>query len=124
VVFRGTFLPPRSLMIGARDSLDAFQQARGLQPISVINASATLPKWEKPCSGWIKINWDASVDKAKQVMGVGFVAMDFMGRVRAFRCMTLSYIFLSHYGEGASSTNGVGVFKSHGFSEDLVGRRC
>jgi hypothetical protein len=92
VVFGGSIMLPRCLMISARESLDAFQQASCIQPVSVVDASATFYKWEKPGSGWIKINWDASVDNAAQVMGVGVVARDFMGRVCASLCTTLSYI--------------------------------
>jgi len=56
VVFGGSIMPPRCLIISARESLDAFQQASCIQPASVVNALGTFSKWEKPGSGWIKIN--------------------------------------------------------------------
>jgi ribonuclease HI len=115
VVFGGSILLPRCLMVSARESLDAFQQASCIYPVSVVDASAIFSKWEKPDSGWIKINWDASVDKAAQVMGVGVVTRDFMGRVCASLCTALSYISDPSTAEALAARMGVEFSKAMGF---------
>jgi hypothetical protein len=40
------------------------------------------PQWEKPPHGWIKISWDASIDKQGKRMGVGILVRDHEGKVR------------------------------------------
>ena len=39
-------------------------------------------RWEKPLPGWVKINWDASIDKQGKRMGVGVLVRDHEGKVR------------------------------------------
>jgi hypothetical protein len=42
--------------------------------------------------GFVKINWDAALDKKKKLMGVGVVVRNSIGGVLAMQCSTRPYI--------------------------------
>jgi hypothetical protein len=39
-----------------------------------VSISIGVPQWQKPNVGLTKINWDATLDKSREWMGVGVVA--------------------------------------------------
>lgn len=43
-------------------------------------------KWRKPRSGFVKLNWDASLDLGKNGMGMGIVVMDVDGELMLSLC--------------------------------------
>ena len=49
-------------------------------------------KWTAPQLGYVKINWDAALDKKRKLMGVGVVVRDCTGGVIASQCSTRPYI--------------------------------
>ena len=55
------------------------------RPSRSIVASMNSPevKWERPSTGWIKLSWDASLDKHGKRMGVGILVQHQEGRVLA-----------------------------------------
>ncbi|KAH7836340.1 hypothetical protein Vadar_000082 [Vaccinium darrowii] len=44
-------------------------------------------RWEKPCHGWFKINFDGGLDHRKKVGGLGIVIRDYNGNFRAARAI-------------------------------------
>jgi hypothetical protein len=48
---------------------------------------ATWWKAPPPPSGFLKANWDASIDNKKGRVGVGVVVRDHLERLWAFKCM-------------------------------------
>jgi hypothetical protein len=67
-VVTGKLLPPKYLVIEARESLSEFQQIHSSLsgPFGVVSTHRSL--WEKPPMDWIKTNWDAAIDKANKVV--------------------------------------------------------
>jgi hypothetical protein len=56
--------------------------------------------WSKPPDGFLKINWDASVNKQQKKMGAGVVVRDSAEGVLAMQCLTKgSIISLSGRGQ-------------------------
>lgn len=49
-------------------------------------------KWTTPRTGYVKINWDATFDQKKKLMGVGVVVRDYTWGVLASQCSTRPYI--------------------------------
>lgn len=49
-------------------------------------------KWEKPCFGCFKINFDGGLDHRKRTGGLGIVIRDSNGRFRAARAIHLGNI--------------------------------
>lgn len=93
VVFGGIFSPPAQLVKQGIASLEEFHVAN-LDSVTVVGSSAAseLQKWQRPLEGFIKINWDAAIDKANHQMGVGVLARDAEGVVVASLCATIPSI--------------------------------
>jgi ribonuclease HI len=54
----------------------------------VIPRHPLIVEWTKPPLGTIKLNWDASIDKVRNRMGVGVIARDHNGQAIAMFCST------------------------------------
>jgi hypothetical protein len=48
--------------------------------------------WSVPLPGRIEVNWDATLDRTLKVMGVGIIARDHLGMVRASMCYAQKYL--------------------------------
>jgi hypothetical protein len=48
--------------------------------------------WSAPSDGWIKVNWDASLDTQQKVLGISLIARDNLGRVKASMCYAQKYL--------------------------------
>jgi hypothetical protein len=84
VVFSGEFNPPNTLLLEAEMAQMEFRKANSLtnQPNSASSATEA-EKWVPPPRNTVKINWDASVDTANKVIGMGYIARDDKGRFLA-----------------------------------------
>jgi len=49
-------------------------------------------RWINPAPSCIKINWDAALDGRKKIMGMGIIARDCIGVVKAAMCAVIPYI--------------------------------
>ena len=54
------------------------------------DATVATLKWMAPTSGWLKMNWEASIAKDKDWMGFGMVLQDEKGLLVARRIARLS----------------------------------
>ena len=55
---------------------------------NAVSAQPSVVKWTKPPEGFVKINWDASVNKHHKKMGAGVVVRDSTRVVLAMHCIT------------------------------------
>jgi hypothetical protein len=85
VVFSGEFNPPNTLLLEAETAQREFRKATSLtnQPRTESFAKEE-EKWVPPPRNTIKINWDASVDTVKKVIGLGYIARDDKGSFFSF----------------------------------------
>lgn len=91
-VFENSFLPPKCLLKGAADSLLQFRMANSLSPNSASQISPSVTGWKPPSADTVKVNWDAAIDKRKNLMGVGDIARNHFGEVLAAQCAVQRYI--------------------------------
>jgi len=92
VVFGGSVLPPSILIKEALELLGDFRKDSATT-IDLVNGGQTLhSRWLKPATNSIKINWDAAMDGRKKIMGMGIVARDCHGEVKAAMCDIIPYI--------------------------------
>lgn len=54
-----------------------------------MHALGNPAKWEAPCVGWKKVNWDASIDKDTGRMGFGILVRDDQGLILAAYSKTI-----------------------------------
>lgn len=66
--------------------------------------------------GNIKINWDATLDGRKKLMGVGIVAKDLSGRVVVAMCAFLPYIRVPTTTEAIGARGAVEFGRELGFN--------
>jgi hypothetical protein len=81
-VFEGEFQPPAVVMGLAHEQLRAFKAAELCRHVhSPVVPSPVAQTWTKPPYGVIKLNWDAAVNKERQMMGVGIIGRDHNGHI-------------------------------------------
>jgi hypothetical protein len=82
-VFDRVFTSPSRVVALAMEALENFTQAINL-PGSVAQVrDFSLSSWTKPQPDWLKLNWDAALDKISKRMGIGVVDHDASGGVIA-----------------------------------------
>jgi len=72
--------------------LEEFPQGQSVAASLANDCQATSSQWVKPNVGIVKINWDAALCSRKKIMGVGVVARDATGAVKATLCSYLPYV--------------------------------
>ncbi|XP_042941372.1 uncharacterized protein LOC122276027 [Carya illinoinensis] len=86
---------PRKLIAGAKESLEDFRQPRQVQS-PVIEGSKgiriKISKWVKPKAGFLKINWDASLDVKQGVMGMGIIIRNDQGEAMVAACDSKKWV--------------------------------
>jgi ribonuclease HI len=93
VVFGEELQSPSKVIQLATVQMEAFTEAeirrsRGLTPTAV----AEVTTWSRPPEGYLKCNWDASLDAERKIMGVGIIVRNHEGSVRAMKCMARPFI--------------------------------
>lgn len=87
VVFGRAFIHPNTLIHEAKRAVENFSTANENGKAQVLATSITHTEhWAGPQTGWLKVNWDVSVQKTKGVMGFGVVVRDDAGLVVAAAC--------------------------------------
>ncbi|XP_062154522.1 uncharacterized protein LOC133862691 [Alnus glutinosa] len=92
VVFRGAILPPNILIREAFDLVEEFRTTNLQVETLGQGEQSTRVGWSKPEENRIKINWDAALDGGRKLMGIGIIARDHQGRVRAAKCEILPHV--------------------------------
>jgi hypothetical protein len=89
------FTPSMVLRI-AREQIEGYETtmaplSKELEPEHSIPQN-TMLLWKAPPMGYIKLNWDASIDVGSQRMGLGVVAHIHMGEVLAMYCDSKPFV--------------------------------
>lgn len=92
VVFGGPVPSPSRLLKGARELLGDYRRSLIEAAVPVVQSSFVSSRWSKPAAGTIKLNWDAALDVLKKITGVGIIARNSLGLVKAAMCTVLPYI--------------------------------
>jgi hypothetical protein len=71
--------------------------------------------WKAPESGWLKVNWDASVEKNQGRMGFGVVVRNEKGDVIAAQCQSTLGLFDPAVAEARAALLGVPLCRECGF---------
>jgi hypothetical protein len=85
-------MPPKCLLIGARDSLEKFREANTPSSCFDLRDYSTQTVWKPSRASSVNVNWDAAIDRRKNLMGVGVIARDHSGTVLAVQCSVQIYI--------------------------------
>ncbi|XP_062145408.1 uncharacterized protein LOC133852660 [Alnus glutinosa] len=92
VVFGGTVLPHTVLIKQALELVEDFRKTHlGTAELGQ-GELISYGRWHRPALNSIKINWDAALDGRKKLMGVGIIARDCQGEVKAAMCDVIPYI--------------------------------
>jgi hypothetical protein len=87
IVFGGEMVDPGQVVRRAKDQVEAWCSATQRPVISSeVSALPVAITWARPPEGYVKVNWDASVNKHHNKMGVGVVVRDSTGAVLAMLC--------------------------------------
>jgi hypothetical protein len=92
VVFGGSVLPHSILIKEATEFLGDFRKIQAVTVDPVNEGQSPRSRWLKPLTNSIKINWDATLDGRKKIMGIRIVARDCLGVVKAAMCAVILYI--------------------------------
>jgi hypothetical protein len=91
IVFGGDMIAPSDLVRRARDQVEAVVQAAvRTRPTAAV--SRPIAGWLPPPVGHVKVNWDASISKQQNKMGVGIAVRDHTGQVLVMACATKDFI--------------------------------
>ncbi|XP_059441702.1 uncharacterized protein LOC132174001 [Corylus avellana] len=93
VVFGGDLTHPRILIHWAKDQVDNWCKFNNRRPKREVSQAQVSPVvWTKPPLGYVKVNWDASIDKRQNKMGVGVLVRDHEGKAIAMFCSSKEYV--------------------------------
>jgi ribonuclease HI len=82
-VFQGKFTPPSQVILKAKSlaAICAETQQEALPEKSAVEK--TPSRWRAPGDGWLKVNWDATLQSQTKKMGIGVVVRNGTGEVKA-----------------------------------------
>jgi ribonuclease HI len=85
VLFEGHFVHPDEVFNGALKSLAEYKECLQMEVTQLpsgsnLNQNFHHDVWCPPPLGFVKINWDAAVNKHEGYIGVGIIARDCMGQ--------------------------------------------
>jgi ribonuclease HI len=120
MVFGGSIPSPSILVKGAKEVLEEFRKSFEEVPSREIEGPRATSRWSKPDAGFIKLNWDAALDARQNRMGVGIIARDELGKVRAALSTALPYIQNPSVAEAFGARRAVEFARERGFSSIVI----
>jgi ribonuclease HI len=116
VIHGNSFAHPTTLVQCARRNLEEFFQASEDNPVgSPTGRDESVRRWKAPPPGWLKANWDASLDRRHGKMGCGVVVRDDKGLVIAARCQTILGYLDPQLAEARAALMAVQLCRENGF---------
>ncbi|XP_042939496.1 uncharacterized protein LOC122274526 [Carya illinoinensis] len=94
-VFEGKFQGPSVLYKQAQDCLSRMREAKmelGNRREGG-NVQRDMGRWRKPRVGWVKVNWDASLNPELKRMGMRIMVRDENGELLLYLCNSIVGIF-------------------------------
>lgn len=89
VLHGGMFSHPTTLIQLVVQAIEDFRDAQDCRLTSSReNDAVGMTRWVAPSQGWVKANWDASVDSVSGCLGCGVVIRDDRGRLLEARCIS------------------------------------
>jgi len=119
-VFDNVLMYPSCLLKGATDMLEDFRHSQNVATSHANDRLVSPSKWMKPSSGTVKINWDAALCSRRNIMGVGVVARDDTGAVKAALCSYLPYVSDPSVVESLGARKAVELGRDMGFSSIVL----
>jgi hypothetical protein len=107
-VFEGLLTPPMCSIKCAKESLDEYRKTTSMN-VAFLSMSRVpiLTRWSKPPVGFVKLNWDAAVDRSKKMVGLGIIAHDSSGIVVVSMCSFHLYVSDSFVAKAMGARQGV-----------------
>jgi hypothetical protein len=65
--------PINVVVMNATHSLEAYKIANSQIKGVVVRENTKVLRWEAPKDDFVKVNWDAAMDKHKRKMGIGVI---------------------------------------------------
>jgi hypothetical protein len=93
-VFEGTFTHPDEVYTVAVRFIREYKESKQLdqsvlmQPVKGSSNSSDTITWSPPSNGFIKLNWDAAINKIKGWIGLSIIARDNLGNCLGVRSLT------------------------------------
>jgi len=78
--------------MGAKESLQIYREVNTFPSTSNSRDFPSQSSWNPSNADTVKVNWDAAVDKRKNLMGVGVIARNNSGAVLAAQCAVQRFI--------------------------------
>lgn len=97
-VFEGKFEPPQQLVIQTLQTMELHRKVHDIVDPrdegcpSAVGQRNEGKVWKKPRDGLVKLNWDASIDKASKKMGLGGLIRNSRGEVVAAFSSSIPYV--------------------------------
>lgn len=85
-------MPPKCLINGVRESIEKYQKEQVLSSPIGPREHTTQAIWRPPSDDSFKVNWDESIDRRKNLMGVGVIVCDLARTVLVAQCSVQKYI--------------------------------
>ncbi|XP_042968948.1 uncharacterized protein LOC122301606 [Carya illinoinensis] len=118
VVFQGHLTHPSSVVSHSKQLVEDLHKLSVNKKAKELKQQTNQP-WEAPSQGKIKVNWDASDDKASCKVGVGVVLRDWNSKVLATLRMEQDLFPDPHMAEAFAALQAVMLCKSLGH-QDVV----
>jgi hypothetical protein len=94
IIFGGVFSMPAEIVRQGQGQIDSFWEAETKKQLQPASGEITVVQhWKKLAHGIVKLNWDASVDKERHMMGMGIVVRDHEGKFIVGLCASQRYIY-------------------------------
>lgn len=92
-VFKGRLTSPLQVFQLGQVALEDYRKSIcSSDPQSEILITQRTTGWQKPVVGFVKTNWDATIDVGKNLMGLGVIMCDVGGYVVGVLCATVPFI--------------------------------
>jgi hypothetical protein len=115
VVHGRIFSHPTLLVSKALNSLKANRSANSCQRTRPDVIPIPHLSWQGPLEGFVKVNWDAAVDKENWKMGIGAIIQNFEGKVLATLSTPRDYITDPVTAEATTTWRAVFFFRDLGY---------
>jgi ribonuclease HI len=116
VVHGGSFLHPTIIMQRATRAAEEFANLLQNNKAEARGGRTTeCQKWGVPSPGWVKLNWDASIEKEMGRVGYSALVRDERGLVVAAQCKSFSGCLNPVLAEAGAALMAVQMCKSLGF---------
>jgi hypothetical protein len=111
---------PKCLISSVSDSLDLFRKVHAPVMPTVPREGPSQTIWIPPPVNSFKVNWDASIDRRGNIMGVGIVVRNHAGRVLAAQCLVQKFIVDPSTAEAIGARVGAELGKKLGLHSILL----